>query len=915
VQEGVVGIVGRELELGVLGEFAGTKQSGGALVLVGGAGVGKTTLWQAGVSVARERGWRVLVARPSGAEAELSFAALIDLCDGVELGLLENVPGPQLAALEVALLRAQPTAVPPEPHAIALGMLNALRALAAGAPVLVAIDDVQWLDRPSAEVLTFVARRLEGQGVSFMLAQRPGRPSELEHALERLGAMHVEVGALSLGATRRLLSERLGLSLSRGTLRRVVESTLGNPLFALELGRVLVERGMPGIGEEISVPDSVEDLLGTRVSALRPAVRLLLVAVALSGDLGMAELAALGSPAAVQDALDGEVLVVEGERVRASHPLLAAVARKHSQPRERRELHHALAGMVVDEELRALHLALATERPDEELATIVAAAAVGASVRGARQDAVQLATHALRLTAPGSPRRGARLLVLAGYLERAGELQRLTDLLEAELGSLPSGSIRGRAWLLLAEGAPIVSSDEYERHLDAALAESKDDPGLRAEVLAKKATDMTAACVLRIGEGEAWGLEALAACRGGGFELERRVLYALSWARALRGRPIDELCERFSAASEAPGYIAASPHRVASQRLAWRGKTASAREMMTGLWALADERGEPSSYALLRLHLCELELRVGDWDAASRLLEEWAESSERELLSLPMYERCRALLAAGRGLSGEAERWAAETITRAEAAGVGWDKLEAMRALGMGALLSHEPERAGESLGSVWEHTEREGVTEPGVFPVAPDLVEALTELGEHQAALAVTARVRELADQQQHPWGLVTAQRCAAVIQLASDVDHERAAEALALAADDYQRLGLSFDHARSLLSLGRAQRRVRKWGAARGSLEDAVAAFEQLGSGGWAEEARSELARVGARRPSPTGQLTPTEQRIAELAASGRSNKQIAQELYVTVHTVETHLSHAYAKLGVRSRTQLAGRLSVLG
>jgi DNA-binding CsgD family transcriptional regulator len=230
----------------------------------------------------------------------------------------------------------------------------------------------------------------------------------------------------------------------------------------------------------------------------------------------------------------------------------------------------------------------------------------------------------------------------------------------------------------------------------------------------------------------------------------------------------------------------------------------------------------------------------------------------------------------------------------------------------MAALLAHNPKRAAERLREVWEHTMREGVDEPGVFPVAPELVEALVELGELDEASAVTVRVHELAKRQQHPWGTVTASRCRAVVQLASGQDRERATAAMVQAGADYERLGLPFDRARTLLSLGRAQRRVKQWGAARRSLEMATAAFEQLASDGWAEQARSELERVGARRPSPSGQLTAAERRVVELAAVGRSNKDISQTLYVTVHTVEAHLSHAYAKLGVRSRGQLAGRLS---
>jgi DNA-binding CsgD family transcriptional regulator len=276
----------------------------------------------------------------------------------------------------------------------------------------------------------------------------------------------------------------------------------------------------------------------------------------------------------------------------------------------------------------------------------------------------------------------------------------------------------------------------------------------------------------------------------------------------------------------------------------------------------------------------------------------------------PMYERCRALLAAGRGDREEAERWAAEAMARAEASGVRWDWLEARRAQGLAALGAHEPERAAGCLRVVWEHTAREGVEDPGVFPVAPDLVEALVALGELEEAAGVTARLRWLAERLDHPWARASAGRCDALVRLAPGYD-DGAAETLARAAAAYDDLGLRFERARTLLELGRAQRRARKWGAARDALEGAVAGFAELGSTGWAAEGRGELARVGARRPSPGGGLTPSERRIAELAAEGLSNREIARTLFVSVSTVQTHLSHAYAKVGVRSRGQLAHRL----
>jgi DNA-binding CsgD family transcriptional regulator len=276
-----------------------------------------------------------------------------------------------------------------------------------------------------------------------------------------------------------------------------------------------------------------------------------------------------------------------------------------------------------------------------------------------------------------------------------------------------------------------------------------------------------------------------------------------------------------------------------------------------------------------------------------------------------MYERCRALLAAGRGLPDEARRWGTEADARASASGVRWDQLEAQRALGTAELLANDTAAAANRLRAVWEHTERAGVCDPGAFPVGPELVEALAEEGGLDEAGAVAARLGELAEQQGHPWARAAARRASGQTALALVYD-DAAVASLERAADEYARLGLGFDAARSLLALGRAQRRHRKWGAARETLERAAAAFDELGSPGWAEAARSELGRVGARRPSPAGELTPAERGVAELAAQGLTNKEIAQMLVVSVSTVEFHLSNTYAKLGVRSRTELASRLT---
>lgn len=818
------------------------------------------------------------------------------------------MPSPQRRALEVALLRTEPADAPPEAHAIRLALLNALRELARLEPVVVAVDDLQWLDASSVESLTFAADRVEAAPVAFLLARRPGTPTALERTLDGRTET-VAVGPLSLGAIRRLLSERLGLNLPRQHLRRIADTTLGNPLFALEIGRSLVERGVPPTADEIAVPEVVEDLLGTRVARLPRGQRRLLLAVALSGDLRLSQLAEIGDELAVDDAVGAGLLVVEGDRVRPSHPLLAAAARSRARAREQRAMHLVLARALGDSELHALHLALAADGPDPELAATLAVAAAGAGARGAAQDAVVLAGHALRVTTPDDPERSDRVLQLARYIEVSGDLKRLSAFVAGELDSLPPGRARAQALVLLSEGGAIEHNDESLDYLQLALDESAEDPLLHASIAAELASNWAAIGVERIREAEARAEEAVLAARtAGAAELERFALTSLSWARCLRGCPIDDICRRFVEVSDAVFYLAGSPERIAAERLVWRGEVERARTTLARLRDVADERGEPVSYALIRLHRCELELRAGGWDAAEALLDEWADTSDDELLGWPMYERCRAFLAVGRGDPNGARHWIALTLERSRAMGARWEELEARRAAGIVALLDGDPEAAVEHLRTVWEHTVREQVDEVGAFPAATDLVEALTELGALDEAAAVTDRLRRLAEPQEHPWASASARRCAASIALLAPPYDDRAAAELEAVADDYARVGLDFDRARSLLSLGRAQRRMRKWGAARQSLEHAVSSFDALGSPGWAERTRSELERVGARRPQATGELTPAERRVAKLAADGLANKEIAQALHVTVNTIEAHLSHVYAKLGVRSRARLA-------
>jgi DNA-binding CsgD family transcriptional regulator len=821
--------------------------------------------------------------------------------------VLAGLPGPQQHALEVAVRRAEPTGAPPDPLAVAADLLGALRLAAGAGPVLVAVDDLPWLDQASAGVLVFAARRLAGDDVRFLVSRRDGWPAELEAVLEPAGVARVELGPLSLGAVSGLLASRLGRPLPRRVARQVFETSGGNPLFALELGRAVIDRGLPEIGAGLPVPETLGALFGARVGALPPQVRRALLAVALSAGLNSQELAAVTDPLAVEDAAASEVLVVDGARVRAAHPLLAAAAARRSTAAERRALHTALGAAAADPVLRARHLALAAAGPDAGLAAQVSEAAAQAAARGAVHDAAELAGHVLRLTAAGDSEYDERLLALARYLIDAGEHPRATELLAGRIGALPAGPPRAAAHLLVGEGAPFPIEEE---HLAQAVADSTADPGLRAQALARWPVLLVVGRVRRVAEAEQMAGEALATARSAGPDAERRAMVALAWARILRGRAVEDLLARSAALP--PGTASlydSSVDRPAGVRLAFRGELARAREVFGGLLAAAERRGEARSGAVIIAQLCEVKLRAGDAAAAARALDEYDQWAALEPEAAAFRTRAQAALAAVRG---DPERAAALAAQAAAISGSTdqWSRLEALRAAGLAALPAGQPEQAATSLAEVWEHTVHEGVEDPGAFPVAGDLAEALAEAGRPGEAGEVIGRLGRLAAAQQHPWGLATADRSAAVVALAHGYD-EAAAARLAQAAAAYQALGLGFDAARALLVLGRAQRRANKRTAARDSLEQARAAFDALGCPGWAQPAAAELVRVSGRRAAPGGGLTPGEQRVAELAASGLSNKEIAAQLYLSVHTIQAHLTRAYAKLGVRSRAQLARRL----
>lgn len=826
-------LVGRDDETRQLSDFLNGTEPVDCVVLVGEPGIGKTTLWEEVLVQARSLGYVIATTRCSAAEATLSFAALGDLVSEIGQEALETLPAPQRRAIEVALRRLDPDGSPPDPLTISTGFLGALKAVAAQGPLLLAIDDVHWLDQSSADPIIFAARRLYGDNARILVSRRPGPASALEQVLLPDRVARVELTGLSLRAINRLLSERIGIVLPRRELRRLYESSNGNPLFALELGRMLAGSHRSEISADLPLPRLVEDVFGYRVRELPVPVQRAVLAVSLSAGVSQSELSTLVEPGALEDAMTSGLVLMDGPRVRPSHPLLATAARQNSTARQRRELHLGLAEATCDETLRARHLALATARPDAQVARIVAAAAEVAAQRGALQESEELCAHALRLTPPGTSERVERILTLGRSHLNAGDMQRATELLESQMDEIPPGKPRALAFIMLGEAASI---SEEERLIAAALVEAGDDAEVRSAVLSRRTTLLAVNHVEQLDKAAEWARESIAAAKAVGGEVEMRAATALGWVLALRGQPFDELLA-YDPRSQ-PGVILydASIDRPFAVRLLFRGQLAEAGAIFHEIIDKADRNGELRMAVVMTIQLCELAMRAGDAVEAARLIEDlrqWIAWEEMALVSA----RLRAQHAALTGVPADAHRAAAEIFAVDDLAR--WERLAATH-----------------------------------------------------------------------HPWANVTASRCLAMTALATCYD-ESSAEDLRAAAEEYRAMGLRFDSARCLLTLGRAERRFKKHGAARRAFEEAAALFERGGSCGWADQARAELARVSGRRRETEG-LTPSELQVASLATAGMSNKEIAAKLFLSVNTIERHLHHAYGKLGVRSRAQLAEHLT---
>jgi DNA-binding CsgD family transcriptional regulator len=918
-------LIGREEALAAIeGFLRRLAREPGVLVLSGEPGIGKTALWQRGVERATEQLPHVLTHRAAEAEAGLSFAALSDLFSGVIDTILPSLAPPRRRALEVALLLADPGGQAHDPRAIGLAVLDSLRNLCRSGPVLVAIDDLQWLDGSSARALEFALRRLRGEGVGVLSTVRRVPGDDARGDLHRLVREELvqerAISPLRLSELFQLARTRLGVELSRPQLVRLREITGGNPLFALELAPELATTE-PAPGRPVAIPTTLRQVLGERLAQLPEDAREVLVTAAALARPTVAVLAAAHGDerrvvSALEHAMRAEVVGVDGERVRFVHPLLASACYDDAPPWRRRAAHGLLADAVEDEEERARHLALATDRPDPDVASVLDAAVVAATARGAPAGAAELSELAADLTPGDEPNsRRSRLLAAAEAHRLAGDRERAAAILNRLLPDVLAGAERADVLFALARGRradlPTIAG-----WCEEALREAGHDHDRAAEIMVF--LSWTRLLEGRVRDALAHARDALEhAEKVGDPELLSRAIARVAMAETWTLEVTPGLLERgvmLEEELERPLEFHESPRVTLARRLMCRSEFDRARPILETAAAEALARGDEGTYGHVLFHLFQVEWFTGRWEEAGahvRAVVELADQlGDRQYRGIALY--AQALLDAHRGEIAVARAEAQEAVEISEAISDALFEIQSRTVLGFIELSADDPKAADRHLRPLPAWLVSHGWEEPTDFAWT-NAIDALIGIGEVDVARSYVEQYEDRAVRSASPWALATAARGRGLLA-AAEGDLAAAREALDGALAQHYRMRCPFELGRTLLALGTVRRRARERRAARDALEQALGVFDELGASLWAERARNEMRRISGRRPG-SGDLTEMEERVASLAAEGLANKEIAAALYISVHTVEAHLSRTYRKLGIRSRAALAGRLPPSG
>lgn len=888
-----------------------------ALLVLGEPGIGKTALVEEVTAEARAAGFAILGARPVETEARLSYSGLIDLLAGVPETRLTELPAPQRRALEVALKQRDPEQTSQDPLAVSLSLLSLLRRMVEGSPVLIVVDDLQWLDRATERALGYALRRERGPLRLLFAARDDGRPAlfdEVAHALPGGRVEDLHLAPLSSAVLHHIFKEKLDVNFARPLLVRIEQASGGNPFFALEIARAVAEgRIDPVPGRPLAVPGDLSILVTERLAALSAQTRSLLVHMAAAGEIDAdlsQKLLGEQAAAAVSEAIAAGIVEEAGGRLRFTHPLLASSVYGAADNEELRKVHTSLAEATGDIERRAVHVALSGVGADGAAGRLLEQAAANALSRGAPEVAFEL----LQLACDMSPTPSASLqCALADASFRAGDAAGAEETLEKLVASIPSGPERARALLLSATVAYETSGVERCVALsEQGLEEAGDDPVLRARLYGTlaavtyddmaKAASYSASAIELLDESEDPDVDSLCLAL---------VTAASNASMAGEGLKI-ELIER-ALALEPQSSLRASdrPSAAYGAMLKYDDDYEGARLWLDKTKHSIEEEGDEGGIPYILSHYPQLELWSGNLHAARAVALEHLAYAER---TGQQAQRAQALfnLSLADAHLGNVE----DALSAAGKALVFGEEVDdvyfiGLACWGLGAAHLHagDPAAGLAPLDRGAELRERIGVKDPGRWRFYAEHVEALLatndiDRAEHEAELLFERSLRV-----DRVSGLATGYRSRALVAAARG-DLDEATAHLAQALKEHERWPNPFERARTLLVLGQLARRRKAKGEAKAALDEARVVFDSLGARLWADRAQGELARLGLR-PSAPLELTETERRVAELAASGLTNKEVAAALFISPKTVEANLAKVYRKLGIRSRAELGARL----
>ncbi len=876
------------------------------LVIEGEPGIGKTTLWAEGVRQARLEGENVLVCRPRPSDTSLPNVSLTDLLRSVPDEAFEMLPLPQRRPIEVATLRREAGEDDLEPRAVGTALTALLARLGERGSVLLAVDDAQWLDPASARALAFALHRQDRVDVRLLAAMRietaPTRQSSafavIESTLGRERLERLSLGPLSVAAMHQVILDEFGKSLTRPVLLRVYQAAGGNPFYALEIAREIQRLGPLPPGRPLPIPQDHRALALLRLGRLPRATRDVLAQIAAMSRPSTDDLD-LGALAPAERA--GIVRVAPGGRVDFTHPLFGSALYSSLPEATRRKLHGDLAAREVRLEERARHLALAAGGPDEASAEVLDRAAEAAGARGAAEVAVELKELALRLT----PRTNAAALVrreieLASRRYFAGDASGARDELERSLGSLPAGEDRAKVLLELASVLwNQQGGDEAPGLISQALNEAV-TPALRAQIHSR---------VSWIVEDVDQGLEHAEAALALTSEQDNPVLYSFILHNMAR--------LKFYSGRGADHEAIEHGMRLQREAAAWELSVVpaywardfddfdTAIRRFEELIRISRERGDEASSCGLLANLSVIYSWTGHLEQARDLAAEaldLALQTEQEVW-IGIALCARGQVWARGGQLDEAKDAAEEVERRLRVHPDATVSAIAAMVLGLVAFARSDYKEADRRFALNDDFDASHHLREPPNRYHA-DHAEAVISLGDLDRAETLVLQLEERARAVPRPWVLAVSARSRGLIQSARG-DQDGALESMLSAIKHHERLDMPMERARTQLALGQVHRRRNERRLARAAFEQSLATFERLAVAPWAARARAEVARVPVRRAS--ADLTPTEERVARLLATGLTNKEVGDRAFISPKTVAANLARIYDKLGVHSRAEL--------